>query len=189
MTPPAETQPVDFLTRRTALALLAQNAPSATDAAKIPRLKPGAFPQLPAGVAKVLLQRGCLIPQPSGAAGPANLIRGHFFTKAQAGWAAMCSDGAASAILVFRSDTDANPEEMAKADDCIYVTGGEGGQIGYSRMIGTVGRKFIMDHYRAYGGPKPPPVDHDGIDDAILEKASVVRYRYAGKWLELTGSD
>ena len=23
-----------------------------------------------------------------------------------------------------------------------------------------------MDHYRAYGGPKPPPIDHQGIESA-----------------------
>src|ERR1035437_6235639 len=33
-------------------------------------------------------------------------------------------------------------------------------------LIRPVGRKFIMDHYRAYGGPKPPPIDHQGIESA-----------------------
>jgi hypothetical protein len=50
-------------------------------------------------------------------------------------------------------------------------------------------RKFILRHYRAYGGPKPPPIDHNGIDDAFLEKASVTWYRYNGKWIELQGAD
>ena len=41
-----------------------------------------------------------------------------------------------------------------------------------------------MDHYRAYGGPKPPPIDHQGIESGG-EKASVVLYCYRGKWLKL----
>jgi hypothetical protein len=46
-----------------------------------------------------------------------------------------------------------------------------------------------MRHYRAYGGPEPPPIDHHGIDDAFLEKGSITWYFYRGKWLQLTGAD
>jgi hypothetical protein len=62
-------------------------------------------------------------------------------------------------------------------------------QIGYSRAISPVGREFIMRHHQGYGGVKPPPIDHQGIDDAFVGKASVVLYFYRGKWLELTGAD
>jgi len=180
--------------RLTQSVLMAQNAspPDAgqrfeTAARKIRRLPPEAFPQLPAGVTKVLRRAGCAIPQPFGMSAPA--IRGKFFDKTNSGWAVLCSDGATSRILVFRNDADASPEELAKAEDKNYLQGVANGQIGYSRMISTIDRKFIMEHYRAYGGPKPPAIDHNGIDDAFLEKASMVHYRYAGKWLELTGSD
>ena len=61
--------------------------------------------------------------------------------------------------------------------------------IGYSRGIGTVGKDFIMRHFNAYGGPKPPPIDHEGIDDAFIEKASMTWYFYRGKWSQLSGSD
>jgi hypothetical protein len=46
-----------------------------------------------------------------------------------------------------------------------------------------------MRHYRAYGGPKPPNIDHQGIDDAFIEKASTTHYFHQGKWLKLTGAD
>ena len=46
-----------------------------------------------------------------------------------------------------------------------------------------------MRHYRAYGGPVPPPIDHQGIDDAFLEKASVTWYFHECKWLRLQGAD
>jgi hypothetical protein len=35
----------------------------------------------------------------------------------------------------------------------------------------------------------PPPLDHDGIDDGVVEKGSSVWYWYRGRWLELTGSN
>jgi hypothetical protein len=44
-------------------------------------------------------------------------------------------------------------------------------------------------HYDAYGGTKPPPIDHQGIDDAFLEEASVTWYFYGGRWLKLSGAD
>ncbi len=62
-------------------------------------------------------------------------------------------------------------------------------KIGYSREITPVGKDFIIRHYIAYGGEKPPPIDDQGIDDAFLEKASVTWYFYDGKWLKLTGAD
>ena len=60
---------------------------------------------------------------------------------------------------------------------------------GFSRGIRPVGKDFIMWHHDAYSGPRPPPIDHQGIDDAFLEQASVVWYFHQGKWLKLTGAD
>ena len=64
-----------------------------------------------------------------------------------------------------------------------------GGKIGYSRALSPAGADYILSVYQAYGGPKPPPIDHQGIDDAFLEKASTVHYFHEGKWLRLTGAD
>lgn len=158
-------------------------------ARRIRRVPLSAFPQLPAAVARVLGSRGCEIPQPR-ADGPAvNAIRGEFSAKGEAGWAVLCSSGGSSSILVFRDDSDGNPEELARTEDIVYLQdlGSEG--IVYSREITAVGRDFIVQHYRAYGGPEPPPIDHQAIDDAFLEKASVVHYRYQRKWLQLQGAD
>jgi len=62
-------------------------------------------------------------------------------------------------------------------------------KIGFSRGIKPVGKDFVMGHFRAYRGPKPPPIEHQGIDDAFIEKASVTWYLHEGKWLKLTGAD
>jgi hypothetical protein len=117
------------------------------------------------------------------------VIRGEFFAKGDAGWAVLCSINNRTALLAFRSDRDTNPDTVTTTEDRGYVSGLDTGNFGYSREITAVGRDFILGHYRAYGGPKPPPLDHQGVDDAFLEKASVTWYFHEGKWLRLQGAD
>jgi hypothetical protein len=156
---------------------------------KIRRLPVEAFPNLPPVVSAVLRTRNCRVPQPSLDGAPRNVIRGDFFAKGEAGWAVFCSVDNSTTLLAFRNDRDSSPDTLATSEDRVYLQGLPDGKIGYSREIMAVDRDFIMRHYRAYGGPEPPPIDHQGIDDAFLEKASITWYIYRGKWLKLTGSD
>jgi len=158
-------------------------------AKQVRRLPPSAFPGLPLTVASVIRDRRCMIPQPSQDGLPRNVVRGEFFANGQTGWAVLCSVAGFSSILVFRNDSDRDPEELAKAEDKSYLQDDGDGKIVYSRKIGPVDRNYIMKHYRAYGGPEPPPIDHLGIDDAFVGKASVTYYWYGGKWLRLQGAD
>jgi hypothetical protein len=82
-----------------------------------------------------------------------------------------------------------NPAELAGSEDKIYLQGLVDDKIAFSRGISAVGKDFIVEHYEAYDGPKPPPIDHQGINDAFLEKASVVQYFFEGKWVQLPGDD
>jgi hypothetical protein len=81
---------------------------------------------------------------------------------------------------VFWNGSATNSSELAKNPD-------NPGRI-FDWYIRPVDRKFIMEHYRAYGGPKPPPIDHQGIESGG-ETASVVLYYCRGKWLKLQGAD
>ncbi len=156
---------------------------------KIRRLPVGAFPELPPAVARVLRARNCRVPQPAQTGPSRNVMRGEFFAKGEAGWAVLCSANNSTVLLAFRNDRDANPDTVNTSDDQNYLQGLDGDNIGYAREITAADRDFIMRHYRAYGGPEPPPIDHQGIDDAFLEKASVTWYFYGGKWLRLQGAD
>lgn len=140
------------------------------------------------GIRKYLAARNCSIPQLSSDSRKLNVIRGEFFVKGEISWAALCSARGNSVILVFRNRHDTRPGELAKAPDTNYV-GTDGAHTYYLREIRPVNRRFILDAHRAFGGPKPPPIDHQGIDDAFLEKASVTYYRHKGKWLQLQGAD
>jgi hypothetical protein len=156
---------------------------------RIVRLPPTAFPELPHNVVGELQRRGCSIPQEAFSKKLNNVIKGDFARPGELDWAVLCSVKGVSTILVFRNGSEKNPAAIAPMEDRIFMAGITGDEIGYSRGIGPVGREFIVRHFNAYGGPKPPPIDHRGIDDAFIEKASVTWYFHHGEWLKLTGAD
>jgi hypothetical protein len=153
------------------------------------RLPPTAFLRLPIAVVQELQRRGCTIPQEGFSKTPNNVISGQFARRGQIDWAVLCSVMNVSSILVFWNGSGRNPAELAGVEDKIYLQSLEGDEIGFSRSISAVGKDYITQHYQAYGGLKPPPIDHQGINDAFLEKASIVQYFFAGKWLQLAGAD
>jgi hypothetical protein len=153
------------------------------------RLRVENYPELPPNVAEALQSRRCTIPQPNQDGPARNVIQGEFFRKGQKGWAVLCSSRGQSSILVFRNSYDSTPNEIAESTDTRFILDTwQGGKM-YSREISVVDQKFILRHYRAYGGLKPPQIDHNGIDDAFLEKASITWYWYSGKWVQLQGAD
>jgi hypothetical protein len=156
---------------------------------RIVRLPPTAFPELPPNVVRELQRRGCGIPQEAFTKNPHNVIKGEFAKPGELDWAVLCSIEGVSTILVFWNGSGKNPAAIAPMEDRNFLQGITAGNIGYSRGITAVGAAFITQHFNAYGGPKPPPIDHQGIDDAFLEKASVTLYFHNGEWLKLTGSD
>jgi hypothetical protein len=173
---------------------LAQTPPDLEGAFKtaerqILRLSPSTFPKLPKEVLADLKRRGCLIPQVPPAKQPHNVIRGEFAKPGQTDWAILCSIGCISSILVYWNGSAANPAQIAEREDFGFLQNSGADGIVYSRAIAPVDRTYIVQHYRAYGGTKSPPVDHKGIDDAFVEKGSVVFYFCQGKWLQLTGAD
>lgn len=161
---------------------------SAADSATV-RLSPTAFPELSLDIVRALLLRGCTIPQMWGVEKPHNVIRGEFARRGQTDWAALCSRNGKSALLVFWGGAADSVAEHPSVPDLSFLQGVGNDDIGYSRVIGIAGRDYILDHYREYGGPKPPPIDHDGIEDAFEGKASAILYFYKGEWHTLTGAD
>ena len=157
---------------------------------RIQRLPPTAFvDELPKQVVEELQRRGCTIPQGPLPKMPHNAIKGQFAKSSQTDWAVLCSINGVSSILVFWNGSANNPASIAQREDRTFLQTISADEIGFSRGISPVDKEFIMRHYRAYGGPKPPPIDHQGIDDAFIGKASVTWYFFGGKWLGLQGAD
>lgn len=172
---------------------------------EIVRLAPAAFEKVPAAIRKGLSDLGCSIPQawgnavgkndhgcslppPRGSDRPHNVVSGEFMEAGQTLWAALCSRNRTSAIIVIDENGRVRAK-LASAPDRSYLQGIGCGKIAYSRWLSPAGADFILSVYHAYGGRKPPPIDHQGIDNAFLEKASTVHYFHEGKWLRLTGAD
>jgi hypothetical protein len=103
-----------------------------------------------------------------------------------------------SSILVFWNGSEKNSAEIAPKEDRNFLQGITANEIGFSRIIGTASKEFILRHNdSAYGAPNAPPaykrldltIDHQGIDDGFAEKGSETWYLHDGKWLRLMGAD
>jgi hypothetical protein len=151
------------------------------------RLAPAAFRELPSAIRRDLERRGCTIPQSFAATSAENVVRGRFLSAAGTDWVVLCSVGRVSSILVFRDGSTEAVAELAKrADSESLQIVDEHGTIGYSRVVRAADASSIRRHN---AGAALPRLDHDGIDDAFIEKASSIWYWSGGRWLQLRGAN
>jgi hypothetical protein len=155
----------------------------------IVRLDPRAFHQLPEEIVAELEVQTCKIPQGFEDAAPHNVISGSFAANNQQDWAVLCSRDGVSVIKIFWGGETSCPSEIAGSHDRNWLQDIGNNRIGFSRVIAPASKQTILDHHKAYGGPTPPPISHQGIDDYFLGKASVVHYCRDGQWIALTGAD
>ena len=156
---------------------------------EIKRLPPSAFKELAPAIVKELQERGCTIPQTAFISEPHNVIEGEFARKGQKDWAVFCSREGESSILVFWGGPAKCHHELKATKDLNGLQNSGENKIVYSLSISLVDKKYILEHYETYGGPKPPPIDHQGINYAFLGKSSELQYCHEGQWLTLTGAD
>lgn len=159
----------------------------------IKRLFPDAFIAAPEAFRQELARLGCTIPQAEewqSAPGPHNVIHGHFGSPDQDDWAALCSRSGFSVILVHWGGPARCPGEFAGSEDKGFLQGMGRGRIAYSRGIG------VRNHYHHYPDESDTTVtegevtlEHDGIEDAFLGKASSVWLCRDGKWIRFSGAD
>ena len=159
----------------------------AADSATI-RLTLDSFPELPEAIKIYLTERGYTIPQVYGEVKPGNVIQGEFKQEGQTDWAVLSSKNFVSTILVFWNSETKKIDSLASRPDISYLQN-MGDSIGYSRYIGKVDAKYMLDHFIAYGSGDPPPLDHDGINDGFARKGSSVHYYYKDFWYMLPGAD
>src|SRR5882724_1189829 len=143
------------------------------------KFQPRELKNLPLPIIRALEARKCLIPQSGYHAKLENVISGSFRIPGQKDWAVLCSRNEMSSILIFWNGSATGITEIVPLKDAENCY----------RGISAVGRAYILHHHESYGGPKPPSIKHQGIDDGFCEKASIVRYLYRGRWLELQGAD
>ena len=126
----------------------------------------------------------CSVPQAWDTKEPHNVIRGSLL-GADA-WALLCSRNGSSMILV---GTD--PMAMmsfAPAKEAIYLQVVGEKMIGYSRKLRVISRDEIIEHCKSAEKPCPK-IEHEGIEDIFLDKASRIHYFTSEGWVEIAGSD
>ena len=151
------------------------------------RLLPVAsFPDLPTEVATQLNRTGCMIPQTFEAQQPENVIEGAFRAPNSRDWAALCSVSGRTTLYVFFAGHYDSPESLRSQADTLWL-GAEPGSSVYGSAWGIAVRTAAdMRESRQWHGSVH--FDHDGIEDARLERSATVHYWLAGKWLAL-GND
>ena len=152
------------------------------------RLRPSAFTTLAEPIQQDLAQRGCLVPQTFPDSLPHNVVRGQFTSREQVDIAVLCLRDTTSVILVYRAGLADSVVEVAPRTH-VRAELSTTGSFTFSRAIGVADSAFIWSRFEAYGGPRPPTLDHHGINDIFPGKGSVVWYWHRGRWLQLQGSD
>ena len=155
----------------------------------IVRLLPSAFSGLPRQVIEDSERRGCTIPQSFYSKEPHNVIKGAFTAPDQLDWAILCSRNGVSSMLVYRRGATDEVVQLAEAEDRHFLQGSGGRSIVFSRLITAATAEFIHAMNKAYDAGPLPPIDHEGINDAFVDKGSSIKYWYQGKWLDLQGAD
>jgi hypothetical protein len=85
--------------------------------------------------------------------------------------------------------------ELAIRDDSNYLQGDAEGHQVYSRQILSANTKKILRYAQAFSqdgngkAPDNPRLDHAGIEDIFVGKASEIYYCSQGKWQTLQGAD
>ncbi len=138
------------------------------------------FHSLPPGARTVFERRGCRVPQsPYAGTSPSNVVQGHFGRKDQTDWAALCAAGETMIVVIAWGGPAACPDTLQRTAQPVSEEHG----------IAAVDSAYIEQHEQWYGGERSFPVDHEGIDFGIEDKASTVWYCHDGEWWQLPGAD
>lgn len=147
---------------------------------KIRLLPLSSFPQLPVTVTQKLEARGCMIPQTYEANGPENVISGSFEKPGSSDWAALCSVRGTTTLYVFFGSDLSHPIALRRQPDNLWLGVEPTFDYGSAWGILTVPARAM---------PRTDEMDHDGIEDAFVERSSVVHYYADGRWTTLGGDD
>jgi hypothetical protein len=155
--------------------------PGGTEVVYRIRLLPlASFPALPAAVAAQLEERKCMVPQTYAAREPENVVHGSLEKKGSDDWAVLCSvDGATTLYVFFQSQLSA-PIVLRHQRDAEWLGSEVLSLYGSAWGISRRGPSQI----RAAKGVAAKHVvfDHDGIEDAFIDKSSSTHYFQDGSW-------
>jgi hypothetical protein len=155
----------------------------------IRRLPISSFPDLPTGVADLLSQRDCLVPQTYAAHHPENVIHASLEHAGSSDWAVLCSAQGTVSLLVFFGSASGRPIVLSSAAETKRLQRHDStGVLGFNWAIDPASPETV---HRAQIGmrPKPPPLDHDAVADSVVEHATFYRIYIQHAWTVVETKD
>ena len=140
------------------------------------------FPAMPPAVSAQLNERNCMVPQTYEARAPENVVHASLERKGSDDWAVLCSANGSTTLYVFFQSKLSAPIALRRQRDTEWLG---------SEVVGAYGSAWGI----ARRGPsqlraaKRGSFDHDGIDDAFVEKSSTTHYFEDGNWMVLDNSN
>ncbi len=148
----------------------------------IHRLPPSSFPELPAPIANLINQRGCLIPQTYEAHRPENVVEASLERSGSRDWALLCSVKNTVSLMVFFASAPERPMILATAPELERLQAHDPGRVlGFNWGIDPASPEQV--HEAQIGlEPRPPAPDHDALADSMLDRRTVYHFYSKGKW-------
>jgi hypothetical protein len=160
--------------------------PSGADVVYRVRMLPiSSFPGLPPAIASQLDEKKCMIPQTFEARSPENVIHGAFEHKGSDDWATLCSYNGATTLYVFFQSQPGTPIALRRQNNTDWL--GSQAIGAYGSAWGIALRRPEHIHPATHDNLDRKSIDHDGIEDAWIEKSSTVHYFHENSWMILDG--
>ncbi len=148
----------------------------------IRRLPVSSFPDLPAGVADLLSQRECLVPQTYAAHHPENVVHASLERSGSSDWAVLCSAQGTVSLLVFFGSASGRPIVLSSAPETKRLQRHDStGVLGFNWAIDPASPDTVHKAQRSMQR-KPPPLDHDAVADSVVEHGTVYRVYSQHAW-------
>ena len=158
--------------------------PSGMEVAYRIRLLPVAsFPALPGVVVAELDERKCMVPQTYEARAPENVVRASLEEKGSNDWAVLCSVNGLTTLYVFFQSQLSTPIALRHQRDSEWLGSEVAGDYGSAWGIARRGPSQIR------GAKARGVFDHDGVEDAFVEKSSTTHYYQNGSWIVIDNSN
>jgi hypothetical protein len=155
----------------------------------IRRLPVSSFPDLPAGVADLLSQRECLVPQTYAAHHPENVIHASLEGFGSSDWAVLCSAQGTVSLLVFFGSASGRPIVLSSAPETKRLQRHDStGVLGFNWAIDPASPDAVHQAQRSMQR-KPPRLDHDAVADSVVEHGTVYRIYIQHAWTAVDAKD
>lgn len=151
----------------------------------IRRLPVTSYPELPAGLQRALIERGCLVPQTYEAHRPENVIHASLERAGSDDWALLCSVAGRVSLLVSFGGSPENLVSLISFPETSRLQPHLGpGPLGFNWGLDPATPAQV---HQAQAGlsPRPSAVDHDALADSTIERKTIYRYYVRNVWTRL----